>query len=116
MQAYQELGTWPDVRPAVGALREKGLRLAFLSSMTAEMLSSGCRRNGLDGIFDPILSTDRIRSYKPDPHAYQMGVDALGLGATRFSSCRSRGGTRRARNGSATRLTGSTTSTRRRRS
>jgi 2-haloacid dehalogenase len=30
-------------------------------------------------MFEPVLSTDRARSYKPDPRAYQIGVDALGL-------------------------------------
>ena len=25
------------------------------------------------------LSTDRVRAYKPDPRAYQMGLDAFGL-------------------------------------
>ena len=26
-----------------------------------------------------MLSTDRVKAYKPDPRAYQMGVDAFGL-------------------------------------
>jgi len=34
---------------------------------------------GLQNAFDEVLSTDKIRSYKPDPRAYQMGVDALKL-------------------------------------
>lgn len=34
---------------------------------------------GLGGIFEQRLSTDAIRTYKPDPRAYQMGIDAFGL-------------------------------------
>jgi len=26
-----------------------------------------------------VLSTDRVKAYKPDPRAYQMGLDAFGL-------------------------------------
>lgn len=79
MQAYRELKAWPDVAPALKALREEGLRLVFLSNMTASLLEAGIRNSGLDGAFELILSTDRIRTYKPDPRAYQMGVDALKL-------------------------------------
>jgi 2-haloacid dehalogenase len=33
----------------------------------------------LTGIFHHAISTDRIRSFKPDPRAYQLGADTLGL-------------------------------------
>ena len=36
MQAYLELGAWPDVGPALKTLKERGLRLAFLSNMTEQ--------------------------------------------------------------------------------
>ncbi len=79
MQAYLELEPWPDVRPALQALREEGLRLVFLSNMTPRLLEAGIRNAGLESTFERVLSTDEIRSYKPDPRAYQMGVDALRL-------------------------------------
>ena len=37
------------------------------------------KNSGLENIFEPHLSTDRVSAYKPDPRAYQMGVDAFGL-------------------------------------
>jgi len=43
------------------------------------MLDSAIKSSGLEGIFEPSLSTDRVRAYKPDPRAYQMGIDALNL-------------------------------------
>lgn len=79
MQAYLDLKAWPDVAPALKALREKGLRLAFLSNMTSNLLDGGIRNAGLNGLFDHVLSTDQIRTYKPDPRAYQMGIDTLQL-------------------------------------
>lgn len=79
MNAYLELGAWPDVSPALKTLKENGLRLAFLSNMTEKLLEAGMKNAGLQNAFDEVLSTDRIRSYKPDPRAYRMGVEALRL-------------------------------------
>jgi 2-haloacid dehalogenase len=79
MQAYLELKAWPDVLPALGALKAAGVRLALLSNMTAKMLRAGIQNAGLDGIFEQVLSTDRIRTYKPDPRAYQLAIEAFKL-------------------------------------
>lgn len=79
MQAYLELKSYPDALPALKSLRESGIRLAFLSNLTPSMLDSAIKSSGLEGIFEPSLSTDRVRVYKPDPRAYQMGIDAFNL-------------------------------------
>lgn len=79
MHAYLELVAWPDVPPAIRALDEAGIRLALLSNMTAKMLQTGLQNAGLEGSFEQILSTDRIRAYKPDPRAYQAAIDGLNL-------------------------------------
>lgn len=79
MQAWLELTTWPDVPAALASLRSAGVRLAFLSNMTAKILETGIRNARLDGVFEHVLSTDRIRAYKPEPRAYQMAIDAFGF-------------------------------------
>lgn len=79
MRAYLELNTCPDVPLALNALKQAGIRLAFLSNMTAKMLNAGIKNAGLGGVFEHILSTDQIRAYKPDPRAYQMAIDAFKL-------------------------------------
>ena len=43
------------------------------------MLVDGLMRSGLNELFDDVLSTDAIESYKPDPRAYQLGLNALKL-------------------------------------
>ncbi|MBL8528391.1 MAG: HAD-IA family hydrolase, partial [Burkholderiales bacterium] len=48
-------------------------------NFTPKMLDAAVRSAGLEGVFEDHLSTDRVRSYKPDPRAYQLGVDAFGL-------------------------------------
>ena len=79
MDAYLNLRCWPDVPEALRSLKKAGIRLAFLSNLTAKMLDAGIRNSQLDGSFDHVLSTDRVKVYKPDPRAYQMGVDVFGL-------------------------------------
>ena len=79
MDAYLKLRCWPDVPAALSAIKEAGIGIAFLSNLTDEMLDAGIKNSQLDGVFDHVLSTDRVKVYKPDPRAYQMGVDAFGL-------------------------------------
>jgi len=79
MQAYLQLKAWPDVPAALKRLKDAGIRLAFLSNMTGKMLETNIRGAGLDGLFEHVLSTDRVRSFKPDPKAYELGVKTLGL-------------------------------------
>ena len=43
------------------------------------MLESAIKSSGPEGLFEPSLSTDRVGVYKPDPRAYQMGIDAFKL-------------------------------------
>ena len=81
MDAYLKLRCWPDVPAALNSLKKAGIRLAFLSNLTAKMLEAGIQNSRLDGVFDHVLSTDRVKAYKPDPRAYQMGLDAFGLKA-----------------------------------
>jgi 2-haloacid dehalogenase len=79
MSAYLNLKAWPDVPPALAALRKSGLRLAFLSNFTQHMLQANIKSAGLSGIFEETISTDQARTFKPDPRAYQLGIESLGL-------------------------------------
>ena len=79
MNAYLTLQPWPDAPAALRTLRQGGVRLGFLSNFTPAMLDAALRRSGLGDLFEHVLSTDRARTFKPDPHAYQLGVDALRL-------------------------------------
>jgi 2-haloacid dehalogenase len=79
MATYLDLKAWPDVAPALKRLKDAGIRMAFLSNFTADMLDAAVTNSGLDGMFEAHLSTDRVKAFKPDPRAYQMGVDAFGM-------------------------------------
>jgi 2-haloacid dehalogenase len=79
MGAYLEIKAWPDSAPALRILRSSGLRLALLSNATPPLLDTWIGNADLGGVFEHVLSTDSIRTYKPDPRAYQLGPDAFGL-------------------------------------
>jgi 2-haloacid dehalogenase len=79
MDAYLAIRCWPDAPDALRSLKNSGIHLAFLSNLTRKMLEAGIRNSGLEGVFEHVLSTDLVKVYKPDPRAYQMGVDTFGL-------------------------------------
>lgn len=79
LQAYQAMTVWPDALQGLRQLRAGGFRLAFLANLTPAMMSGGIERSGLEGLFEERMSTDRVGVFKPDPRAYQMGIDGFKL-------------------------------------
>ncbi len=79
MQTWLALKAWPDVAPALKELKAAGIRMAFLANLTETMLDAVVKNSSLEGFFEPHLSTDRVEAFKPDPRAYQMGLDAFKL-------------------------------------
>jgi 2-haloacid dehalogenase len=79
MNSYLQLKPFPDVSPALQALKDAGLRLAFLANLTPRMLEAAIASSKLEGIFEYKLSTDVVRAYKPDARAYQMAIHAFNL-------------------------------------
>jgi 2-haloacid dehalogenase len=79
MDSYLALKAWPDVAPALQSLKNDGIRLAILSNATTKILDVGIKNAELGGVFEHVLSTDEIKTYKPNPRAYQMAVDAFNL-------------------------------------
>ena len=79
LAAYRRLEVWPDVPGSLAALRRAGLRLAILSNMTHAMLTRDSSDRHSPSFFDAVISTDAIRSFKPDPRAYNMAMNALKL-------------------------------------
>jgi 2-haloacid dehalogenase len=79
VSAYSQLSLWPDVKPALERLRRAGVRLALLSNLGPCMLRANMQLAGVEQFFEPSLSTDQVRRFKPAPAAYQMALDAFGL-------------------------------------
>jgi len=85
LDTLRQLPTWPEAPAVLTQLRAAGLKLAFLSNFTPGMLGAIAQRTGLDRVMDAPLSTDAVRSYKPDPRAYQLAVDAFRMPRERIA-------------------------------
>lgn len=79
MHGYLTLRAWPEVPAALAALRRSGRQLMVLSNATDTILQAGLANSGLTDAFQQIISTDRIRTFKPDPRAYRLGTQVSGL-------------------------------------
>ena len=62
MNGFLEMKAYPDVRPALQALSDAGIRLGFLSSLTEAMMEANIKSAGLEGRFEQLLSTDRVQA------------------------------------------------------
>lgn len=83
--AYSQLTPWPDAAPTLAAFRRAGLKLAPLANYAPRMLSGLLENAGLDGLFDAQISTHGARTFKPDPRAYALGPEVLGLEKSRIA-------------------------------
>jgi 2-haloacid dehalogenase len=79
MQTIMDMRFIPESASVLKQLKEMSLKLAILSNATPAMLEAGINNSGLQGVFDFVISTDRIKSYKPDPAAYQLGIEVFNL-------------------------------------
>ncbi len=76
--AYSRLELWPDTRQQLERFKQQGLRLAPLANYSPPMLSELLNHASLSHLFDAQLSTDLAQTFKPDPRAYALGVEAFG--------------------------------------
>lgn len=69
---------YPDVLPALEALREGGVRMAVVSDnwVGVEALLDEL---ALLAFFDAVVVSEAVGARKPDPRMYRAGSDALGL-------------------------------------
>jgi 2-haloacid dehalogenase len=77
--SYERLAPWPDARAALQSMKRTGLRLAPLANYTPSMIENLLGNAGLRPLFDVLISTDRAKTFKPDPRAYALGPSVLGL-------------------------------------
>ena len=79
LDAYLHLTPWPDTADALRRLRESDVRVITIANFSPAMLRANAEHAGLTTLFDALISTDANHTYKPDPRAYQLGVDHLRL-------------------------------------
>lgn len=79
LDGYLQLTPWPDTAGALRRLRDANVRVITIANFSPAMLRANAERADLTHWFDALVSTDENHTYKPDPHAYQLGVDRLQL-------------------------------------
>jgi 2-haloacid dehalogenase len=79
LEAYRELGAFPDARGALEALKAKGVPTAILSNGSSDMLAAAITAAGIGKLIDHVLSVDTIRIYKPRREVYALAIAALAL-------------------------------------
>lgn len=77
--SFTELEPWPDTLDVLGELHSRGLRLAPLANFSPRMIEALLEHGEVRHFFHNIISTDRARTYKPDPRAYALGEEVFGL-------------------------------------
>jgi 2-haloacid dehalogenase len=79
LDAYLTLEPWPDTVAALKKLKAAGVRIITIANFSPLMLKSNADRAGITDLFDELLSTEVNQSYKPEPRAYALGMERLGL-------------------------------------
>ena len=79
LSAYRQLPAYPDVAPALTALRARGIRTAILSNGEPAMLRDAVEAAGLAPLLDAVLSVEEVGVFKPHPRVYGIAAGALGL-------------------------------------
>lgn len=72
LEAYHKLEAYPEVRVVLEQLKLSGKELAILSNGSPDMLNAAVQGNGLDDLFDEVLSVDELRTYKTSESVYDM--------------------------------------------
>src|SRR5437764_12987030 len=73
------LRPWPDAVDALRKLKASGVRIITIANFSGKMLRANAERAGITDLFDELLSTEVNGTYKPDPRAYALGMEALKL-------------------------------------
>jgi 2-haloacid dehalogenase len=77
VDAYNTLSPYPEAEQALGQLAQ--YRLAILSNGSPDMLDALVRNSGLDRYLEAVISVDAKKTYKPDPRAYELIQERLGM-------------------------------------
>jgi putative hydrolase of the HAD superfamily len=73
---------FPDVRPALVAVRAAGLAVGVLSNFSLASLDASLESMGIDELVDAACAATVIGAAKPDPRAYRIAAARLGVDAT----------------------------------
>ena len=69
---------FPGAVEATRALKDRGAKLAIVTSKNRHGVTIGLERCGFDGLFDTVVTSDDLEASKPDPGPVLAALAALG--------------------------------------
>src|SRR5690606_25952426 len=78
MNQYASLSAFPENLSALRALKAAGLPLAILSNGNREMIEVSVRSAGMTGLFDHLLSSQEVKTFKTVDRLYALAPEAFG--------------------------------------
>jgi 2-haloacid dehalogenase len=78
LDAYFELGAFPDAAPTLQKIKAKGGRTAILSNGSPDMLQGAVKAAKLDQWLDAVMSVDSLRMFKPRQEVYALVTEHFG--------------------------------------
>jgi 2-haloacid dehalogenase len=79
MDLYLRLDPFENAGACLGALQQRGMRLAILSNGSPAMLDAVTRAAGLVGFFEKLISVEEVGIYKPSRRVYRHAQAVLKL-------------------------------------
>jgi 2-haloacid dehalogenase len=84
MNQYASLSSFPENLDALRALKAAGLPLGILTNGNREMIDVSIRSAGMTGLFDHVLTSCAVGTFKTRDEIYALGPAAFGCPARRI--------------------------------
>jgi 2-haloacid dehalogenase len=81
MNQYASLSAFPENLQALRAMREAGLPLGILTNGNRDMIEVSVRSSGMTGLFDHLLSSESVQTFKTTDPIYALAPAAFGCTA-----------------------------------
>lgn len=81
LEAYRTLDAYPDVPPALAALRQAGHATGIFTNGTRAMVDAAIAAANLGGLLDHVVTVEPVGAYKPLPAVYAHALAETGRGA-----------------------------------
>ena len=76
---YEGIKPFPYLRDLLSILKDRGRKVAIVSSTDRAHLEAALSRMGLSGFIDTIISGSDVQNKKPSPEPYLKGIEALSV-------------------------------------
>jgi 2-haloacid dehalogenase len=79
MEQYKQLDAFAENNAVLKLLKDRGFRLGILTNGNAEMISTVLKNSGLDGVFEHVLTSDTVRTFKTSDEIYSLVPTAFNV-------------------------------------